>query len=212
MAGHSIRPAAGKDAAALEPIGLWINPAQLALDFTGGPTYTFAPCAGVAQLVRASACHAEGRGFEPRRSRQFSRCTGRRCCGRRCTGPCQTASPPPSKARSALHPHTRTLAAGRQPLHPQIDTTANRAIGIAHSRTGGHGRQPHPLHRQRLGVIWAGGAVGGLNSRPAPAIGTSVRVRTSADRNRARQGSSCTVISCLLMTQNVRCYRVAPRP
>jgi|SRR3954471_24662834 hypothetical protein len=26
---------------------------------------------GVAQLVRASACHAEGRGFEPRRSRQF---------------------------------------------------------------------------------------------------------------------------------------------
>ena len=28
---------------------------------------------GVAQLVRASACHAEGRGFEPRLSRQFSR-------------------------------------------------------------------------------------------------------------------------------------------
>jgi hypothetical protein len=26
---------------------------------------------GVAQLVRASACHAEGRGFEPRRSRQY---------------------------------------------------------------------------------------------------------------------------------------------
>src|SRR5262249_17595675 len=28
---------------------------------------------GVAQLVRASACHAEGRGFEPRRSRHCSR-------------------------------------------------------------------------------------------------------------------------------------------
>ena len=28
-------------------------------------------CGGVAQLVRASACHAEGRGFEPRLSRQF---------------------------------------------------------------------------------------------------------------------------------------------
>ena len=25
----------------------------------------------VAQLVRASACHAEGRGFEPRQSRQY---------------------------------------------------------------------------------------------------------------------------------------------
>ena len=25
----------------------------------------------VAQLVRASACHAEGRGFEPRQSRHF---------------------------------------------------------------------------------------------------------------------------------------------
>tara|TARA_R110002072_G_scaffold74991_1_gene177155 strand:+ start:120 stop:497 length:378 start_codon:yes stop_codon:yes gene_type:complete len=28
-------------------------------------------CGGVAQLVRASACHAEGRGFEPRHSRHF---------------------------------------------------------------------------------------------------------------------------------------------
>jgi hypothetical protein len=28
-------------------------------------------CGGVAQLVRVSACHAEGRGFEPRRSRHF---------------------------------------------------------------------------------------------------------------------------------------------
>jgi hypothetical protein len=31
---------------------------------------------GVAQLVRASACHAEGRGFESRRSRQISRIIG----------------------------------------------------------------------------------------------------------------------------------------
>jgi hypothetical protein len=30
------------------------------------------PCAGVAQLVRVSACHAEGRGFESRHSRHFS--------------------------------------------------------------------------------------------------------------------------------------------
>ena len=28
------------------------------------------PCGGVAQLVRALACHARGRGFEPRHSRQ----------------------------------------------------------------------------------------------------------------------------------------------
>ena len=34
-----------------------------------------APCGGVAQLVRALACHARGRGFEPRHSRQqFNNC------------------------------------------------------------------------------------------------------------------------------------------
>ena len=47
------------------------------LDLAGGARYIdhtlrrrveFA-AAGVAQLVRASACHAEGRGFEPRLSR-----------------------------------------------------------------------------------------------------------------------------------------------
>lgn len=32
------------------------------------------PCSGVvAQLVRASACHAEGRGFEPLQSRQLNK-------------------------------------------------------------------------------------------------------------------------------------------
>lgn len=29
------------------------------------------PCGGVAQLVRASACHAEGRGFKSRHSRHL---------------------------------------------------------------------------------------------------------------------------------------------
>src|SRR5581483_3043369 len=49
------------------------------LDLAGYGSYLSAPAGkplnkgffgGVAQLVRASACHAEGRGFEPRRSRQ----------------------------------------------------------------------------------------------------------------------------------------------
>gem|GEM_PF-4324981 len=51
----------------------------------------------VAQLVRASACHAEGRGFEPRQSRhQFSLLSAKReikkigclgcCAGNRRTG------------------------------------------------------------------------------------------------------------------------------
>lgn len=33
----------------------------------------------VAQLVRASACHAEGRGFEPLQSRQYLHRSSERC-------------------------------------------------------------------------------------------------------------------------------------
>ncbi|CAK8163493.1 hypothetical protein CAXC1_70017 [Candidatus Xenohaliotis californiensis] len=33
--------------------------------------YIMHACGGVAQLVRASACHVEGRGFDPRHSRQI---------------------------------------------------------------------------------------------------------------------------------------------
>src|SRR5882724_13063558 len=56
------------------------------LDLAGYGSYFSAPAGkpankgffgGVAQLVRASACHAEGRGFEPRRSRHSLRTTAR---------------------------------------------------------------------------------------------------------------------------------------
>ena len=39
--------------------------------------------AGVAQLVRAPACHAGGRGFEPRHSRHFFQVLGLRWCAKR---------------------------------------------------------------------------------------------------------------------------------
>ena len=44
-------------------------------------TYRADARGGVAQLVRVPACHAGGRGFEPRRSRQFSRSPTISCCG-----------------------------------------------------------------------------------------------------------------------------------
>jgi hypothetical protein len=43
------------------------------------PYHRATPKAGVAQLVRASACHAEGRGFEPRHSRQAFQVLRRIC-------------------------------------------------------------------------------------------------------------------------------------
>ena len=60
-AGRYAGPALLLDRAGVPP---YIDPLR-ALPFSG------AARGGVAQLVRVSACHAEGRGFEPRRSRHF---------------------------------------------------------------------------------------------------------------------------------------------
>jgi hypothetical protein len=54
--------------------------------------------AGVAQLVRVPACHAGGRGFEPRHSRQVSESSRGR--------------PPPLKAQPSQSRSVRTAAAG----------------------------------------------------------------------------------------------------
>ena len=77
------------------------RPARPELDFDSAGSYRTKPdigrlrrqCGGVAQLVRALACHARGRGFEPRRSRhkishlsQFCECDACRFdCGSRST-------------------------------------------------------------------------------------------------------------------------------
>ena len=51
------------------------------------PSRAPACCAGVAQLVRASACHAEGRGFEPRLSRHYFPQIVSRLVAVRCVAP-----------------------------------------------------------------------------------------------------------------------------
>ena len=47
------------------------NAARAVLKNRSRSSFSLEEVGGVAQLVRASACHAEGRGFESRPSRQF---------------------------------------------------------------------------------------------------------------------------------------------
>ncbi len=100
---------------------------------------------GVAQLVRASACHAEGRGFEPRRSRHFYDLADPRCSnfsGRRVP-------------TFEHHPFPLSLVA---PSTASVHDAANcrevhRAIG-GEQGVGGAERVAHRV-RQRGGVALA---------------------------------------------------------
>ena len=111
-------------------------------------------CAGVAQLVRVPACHAGGRGFEPRHSRHFSRMPVLR----------KTAG---SAARRAALTNSPRPISSQVFSDPQAGTMPSRGCESSAGPSGGPASLP-----ERLGRLISGHhrCPGRLGSRLSPPV------------------------------------------